>query len=194
MPLADLCWVRGTRFPPWGSKPCGFWKNLTKSYVGAYLEGWTPSYRESWIHHWVSPEICVRRPTTLIQGLDIDYSTIFHCETVFHIPYIFFSSSAEDSPEGEGRQPQKWGQEPIISAKCFEKRNWTQSNGGSTKENFGRAALGVQILSISCSFWKKFGKIVCWCPHIGEILDPPLERVDVPNALLRSTNVGYWLR
>ena len=39
---------------------------------------------------------------------------------------------------------------------------------------------GVQILSISCSFLGKFGKIICWRPpeswrlHLGEILDPPL--------------------
>ena len=36
-----------------------------------------------------------------------------------------------------------------------------------------RAPLGARILSISCSFSGKFGKIVCWRPP-GEILDPPL--------------------
>ena len=41
---------------------------------------------------------------------------------------------------------------------------------------------GVQILSISYSFWEKFGKIVCWRPleswrpNFGEILDPSLKR------------------
>ena len=40
----------------------------------------------------------------------------------------------------------------------------------------------VQILSILCSFLVKFGKILCsrslegWRPHLGEILDPPLQR------------------
>ena len=41
---------------------------------------------------------------------------------------------------------------------------------------------GAQILSISCNFWKKIGKIVCWYPpleswhpHLWEILDPPLQ-------------------
>ena len=29
-----------------------------------------------------------------------------------------------------------------------------------------------------------------WRLLLGKILDPPLERVGVPNALLRSTNVG----
>ena len=35
----------------------------------------------------------------------------------------------------------------------------------------------IQILSISCSFWEIFGKIVCCHPHLGEILDPPLLNV-----------------
>ena len=40
--------------------------------------------------------------------------------------------------------------------------------------------LGVQILSISCSFWENFAKsyigtpLEGWCPHLGEILDPLL--------------------
>ena len=43
-----------------------------------------------------------------------------------------------------------------------------------------RAPLGVQILSISCSFWKILAKsyvgapLGSWCPLLGEILDPPL--------------------
>ena len=44
----------------------------------------------------------------------------------------------------------------------------------------GAPPMGVQILSISCSFLGKFGKLVCWRPRRvgappGEILDPPLE-------------------
>ena len=40
------------------------------------------------------------------------------------------------------------------------------TSGGSKR---GR---GVQILSISCSFLGKFGKIVCWRP-LGELASPP---------------------
>ena len=41
---------------------------------------------------------------------------------------------------------------------------------------------GVQILSISCSFWEILAKsyvgapLESWHPHLGEILDPPLTR------------------
>ena len=39
----------------------------------------------------------------------------------------------------------------------------------------------IQILSISCSFWEKFGKIICWRP-------PPPRRVGVP------TSGKSWIR
>ena len=49
-----------------------------------------------------------------------------------------------------------------------------------------------QILSISCSFFKIFGKIVCWRPppggwrpHLGEFLDQPLKLV--PFSFPKST-------
>ena len=42
---------------------------------------------------------------------------------------------------------------------------------------------GVQILSISCSFWGKIGQIIAfhihlwnWCPYLEEFLDLPLDR------------------
>ena len=43
-----------------------------------------------------------------------------------------------------------------------------------------RIPVGVQILSISCSFWENLAKSYVgappegWRPHLGEILDPPL--------------------
>ena len=44
-----------------------------------------------------------------------------------------------------------------------------------------RPPLGVQILSISCSFWENLAKLYVgapppesWRPLLGEILDPPL--------------------
>ena len=47
---------------------------------------------------------------------------------------------------------------------------------------------GVQILSISCSFWENLAKSYVgappssesWRPHLGEILDPPLNRLVLP--------------
>ena len=44
--------------------------------------------------------------------------------------------------------------------------------GGSKGARVPRASLGVQILSISCSFKGKFGKIVCLRPP-GELAPPP---------------------
>ena len=46
----------------------------------------------------------------------------------------------------------------------------------------GRASPGVQILSISCSFWENLAKSYVdghppmegWCPNLGKILNPPL--------------------
>ena len=42
----------------------------------------------------------------------------------------------------------------------------------------------------SMQFWGKIGKIVCWrppeswCPHLGEILDPPLKSVTKSKAMI----------
>ena len=54
------------------------------------------------------------------------------------------------------------------------------ASGGSKRGREGRAPpLGVQILSISCSFWENLansyvGAPPSWRPLLGEILDPPL--------------------
>ena len=56
--------------------------------------------------------------------------------------------------------------------------------GGSKGAPGMRAALGVQILSISCSFGGKIGQIIAfyihiwsWCPHLGKTLDLPVHMV-----------------
>ena len=68
---------------------------------------------------------------------------------------------------------------------------WVCGRGGvgweeDADQSLGWISPGVQILSISCSFWEKFSKIVCWRPppprrrvgpHLGEILDPPLNQL-----------------
>ena len=52
-----------------------------------------------------------------------------------------------------------------------------------------RAPLGVQILSISCSFWENVAKLYVgappgsWRPLLGEILDPPLMSVELFNCI-----------
>ena len=56
---------------------------------------------------------------------------------------------------------------------------------------------GVQILSISCSFWENLAKSYVgaspesWRPLLGEILDPPLNRyVNVMQSVLSVTSSG----
>ena len=56
-----------------------------------------------------------------------------------------------------------------------------------------RPPLGVQILSISCSFWENLAKsyvgapLESWRPLLGEILDPPLTRMHFLIADIRSS-------
>ena len=46
------------------------------------------------------------------------------------------------------------------------------------------SSLGVNILSISCSFWEKLAKLYVGAlpgglaPHLGEILDAPLDIIE----------------
>ena len=53
---------------------------------------------------------------------------------------------------------------------------------------------GSKFFQFHALFWGKFGKILCWHPpegwlsHLGEILDPPLSRIDFNDSLL-----GYYL-
>ena len=42
---------------------CTFSENLAKSYVGAPLEGWRPSYGESWIRPWLEPYLLLKNRT-----------------------------------------------------------------------------------------------------------------------------------
>ena len=48
----------------------------------------------------------------------------------------------------------------------------TTTSGGSKGGARDARPLGVQILSISCSFWENLGKIVCWRPA-RELAPPP---------------------
>ena len=58
-----------------------------------------------------------------------------------------------------------------------------------------RAPLGVQILSISCSFWENLAEsyvgapLGSWRPLLGEILDPPLDRK--PLSRVTETDSGF---
>ena len=79
-----------------------------------------------------------------------------------------------------------------------------RGSGGSKGGREGRTPpppLGVQILSISCSFLGEFGKIVCsrppWrvhAPPLGEILDPSLRGEHVTSAPSKlNCHVRYLL-
>ena len=56
---------------------------------------------------------------------------------------------------------------------------------------------GVQILSISCSFWESLAKsyvgapLEGWRPHIGEVLDPPLQNYETNVDLLTETDLEF---
>ena len=41
-------------------------------------------------------------------------------------------------------------------------------------------------------FWGKFGKIVCWRPHLGEILDPPLIFMVRENSFYSTEMWRHW--
>ena len=72
------------------------------------------------------------------------------------------------------------------------------TSGGSKGGRRGRAPPpGVQILSISCSFWENLTKsyvgapLGSWRPLLGEILDPPLHTVPRTNnktSIARSSD------
>ena len=80
----------------------------------------------------------------------------------------------------------------------------------ATSQNFGTSldldllsggSKGAQILSISCSFLGKFGKIVCWHPALGswrplleEILDPPLTTENITYHKVRMQAVKIPLQ
>ena len=96
--------------------------------------------------------------------------------TGMHSCYFYFSNSGEDSKLETKLDPGQW----LIYIVEF----WTRAPRGTNSFNF------MQFLG---EIWQNrmlAPLLEGWRTHLGEILDPPLERVGIPNVLLRSTNVG----
>ena len=135
---------------------CGFWENLAKSYVGATPGGLAPNLVEILYESAIHKANCTDTCRNDLQRL-IGRSPIHR------LPDFF-------SPHSLG----------IVLVESIKPLSLADLRGGAR----GMRAPGVQILSISCSFWGNLAKSYVGAP-------PPPWRVGAPTS--EKSWIRHWL-